>query len=290
MNRGVVVALLILLIAVVSDVHASKSRSRQSLNGRTIDLSWNTVPDTIPTIPQPIDTPTLKFAAEAYEEEDFNGQISGPMAGPWENILSTDKFEGTAVTKVFRSQKLQTLIVAYKGTSNLNNVVEDLKAMISVECVYNDIECGRVGLGFKNTFELDVDDVHDAIYPYIQKNYRIVFTGHSLGGATSTLALFYFATAYPKYKKFELVTYASPRVGNADFVESFSTNVNSYISKRRFVTRWRVGKLNSVDAVTMVPPQFYHMSRALPIRCPHTDPLRCHFMTSYESGYRKISV
>jgi len=75
-------------------------------------------------------------------------------------------------------------------------------------------------------------------------HYNIVLTGHSLGGAQATLLamdLYYNFRITDAY----LITFGSPRVGNADFATAFN---GAYAGRS-----WRV--TNQDDIVPHVPPQ-----------------------------------
>ena len=49
------------------------------------------------------------------------------------------------------------------------------------------------------------------------KDYKIIFTGHSLGGAISTLASYYFAKFNLAENEPVLITFGQPTVGDENF-------------------------------------------------------------------------
>ena len=75
------------------------------------------------------------------------------------------------------------------------------------------------------------------------KDYQIIFTGHSLGGAMSTLASYYFAKKKLAENELILITFGQPRVGN----ENFARDYMSMISNVYRIERYQ-------DLVAIVPP------------------------------------
>jgi pimeloyl-ACP methyl ester carboxylesterase len=92
---------------------------------------------------------------------------------------------------------------------------------------------GRVHQGFRDAFE----SLHSAIKDWLEGagDRRLVVAGHSLGAAMATIM----AGSYPAAT---LVTFGSPRVGDAAFVAGFAGR-----DVRRFV--------GCADLVTRVPPE-----------------------------------
>lgn len=81
------------------------------------------------------------------------------------------------------------------------------------------------------------------------RDYEIYITGHSLGAALATLFGYELAREdYLKESKVTVVSFASPRVGNWDFRESFDAQEN--------LTHYRI--TNDRDVVTAVPMIFFH--------------------------------
>jgi len=80
---------------------------------------------------------------------------------------------------------------------------------------------GRVHAGFVDALELVWPAIAEKLVP--RKDWRMLFTGHSLGAALATLAA---SRRIPE----ALVTFGSPLVGDADFASLFSqTNIRRYV-------------------------------------------------------------
>ena len=73
---------------------------------------------------------------------------------------------------------------------------------------------------------------------------KIVFTGHSLGAAVSTVAGHHFSAVYPSVQV-EVWTFGSPKVGNKTFVKEFKSRIHKSV---RIYAR--------DDPITMIPCDF----------------------------------
>lgn len=118
-------------------------------------------------------------------------------------------------------------VLSFRGTevSQKSDVLADLKAGKNIEA------CGgKVHVGFKG----EINKVWPAIEKAIAGIDTLYITGHSLGAAMATIA-----ASRMQDRVTTLITFGSPRVGNAEFVDSLT------------VTHYRVQ--NNCDDVTKVP-------------------------------------
>ncbi|KAI0169644.1 alpha/beta-hydrolase [Hypoxylon sp. FL1284] len=133
------------------------------------------------------------------------------------------------------------IVVSMKGSESVRNWLADF-AFIQAPCDLVD-DCS-VHVGFLTAYQEIQDVLLDAVanasatYP----DYKIIFTGHSLGGAVTTLA-----AGFARKRGFaaDLYTFGSPRVGNEAFV-SYVTNQTG--------TENRVTHVD--DPVPRLPPIF----------------------------------
>ena len=96
-----------------------------------------------------------------------------------------------------------------------------------------------------NIFNLIYKDVFsESIIRDLQSNpgYQVIFTGHSLGGAISTLISYYYASHTISSNESILIIFGQRRVGNENFARSF----NKYIP-----LIFRIARIN--DVVTKIP-------------------------------------
>jgi predicted lipase len=112
----------------------------------------------------------------------------------------------------------EKIIISFRGSSNIHNWIDNIQ--ISHINPYDDYADVSVDKGFYKALNY----VKEPVYNFINNmqstysNYNILITGHSLGGALSTLASFeiiYINGIKPE--NVELITFGSPRVGNNVF-------------------------------------------------------------------------
>jgi triacylglycerol lipase len=118
-------------------------------------------------------------------------------------------------------------VLSFRGTevTQKSDILADLKAGKNIEA------CGgKVHVGFKG----EINKVWPAIEKAIADVDKLYITGHSLGAAMATVA-----ASRVQSKVTALITFGSPRVGDAEFVKSLT------------VEHYRVQ--NNCDDVTKVP-------------------------------------
>lgn len=124
--------------------------------------------------------------------------------------------------QVFYVEYDDVLLVCFRGTESKHDVLADLNFMkVPFKLDHLPEEAWpEVHEGFKNQF----DSVCGKIDDVCSRAERIVFCGHSLGGALATLASLHFA-----YKNLganvSCVTFGSPRVGDVNFVRLFDHKI-----------------------------------------------------------------
>jgi len=134
------------------------------------------------------------------------------------------------------------IVVSYKGSTSLRNYLADF-VFYFVGC--NDLVDGcLVHAGFSKANDETWDKMLATLTTAAAQNpsYKIVFTGHSLGAAVSTLAA---ARARQAGFAIDLYNYGSPRVGNGAFVDF----VNNQAGQEFRVT-------HLTDPVPRLPPIF----------------------------------
>ena len=105
-------------------------------------------------------------------------------------------------------------IVVFRGTEEIKDLMTDLNTGFNKMGVHK---------GFFNALFI----VLAIIELRLPKAIVITFTGHSLGGALATIAANYFALDNNNICK--CITFASPMVGNIDFVTGFNEHVQESI-------------------------------------------------------------
>jgi len=112
----------------------------------------------------------------------------------------------------------EKIIVGFRGSSNIQNWVDNIQ--ISHISPYINYDNVSVDKGFYKALNYVKEPLYKNIDSMMQSypNYNILITGHSLGGALSTITGFeivYINGVKPE--KIELITFGSPRVGNKAF-------------------------------------------------------------------------
>lgn len=135
------------------------------------------------------------------------------------------------------------LIIAFRGTESKEDILTDLKITQVTLPLFDiaDFLCPYVHSGFSEQFF----SVNTHLENHIEEKNKIVFTGHSLGGALATIGSLYYSVMYPE-KDISCVTFGSPRVGDELFANYFDKHVKTsyrYVNDNDPVpclpTRWR---------------------------------------------------
>ena len=182
----------------------------------------------------------------------------------------------------------KTLIVSCRGTESTQDIWSDLQFwQDTLYDVYyhNNYHKYRefykkpcLHTGFYNQYNtlkyIIYKHIHEYVYQVKEGNRnrklnskiipRVIFTGHSLGGALATIAATCMSVQFMEHTNLviECHTFGSPRVGNQSFVNIFNRFV--HVSNRY---------VNDLDPVPMIPrfPGFYHVKGLQHICDTETD-------------------
>jgi hypothetical protein len=135
-----------------------------------------------------------------------------------------------------------SIFVGFRGSTNFHNWFTN----IHFSLIYPYDDDIALEKGFYNLFKSMKEDIYNNIDSLTKKynTKNILITGHSLGGAISTLLSFDILYNSLPYKIY-LITFGSPRVGNQKFMKEF--NKYNIYSKR--IT-------HHYDIVPHVPQEF----------------------------------
>ncbi|KAI8318308.1 alpha/beta-hydrolase [Martensiomyces pterosporus] len=129
-----------------------------------------------------------------------------------------DEKSGPSYGYVAHNERNGEIIVAFRGTTTTTDIVTDLKVLQA------DWEAAgpgaKVHLGFKKAVLSVANPIEGLIHTLLLQhpNHRIVFVGHSLGGAQASLAAAKFVAGNSGLmNRVSLYTYGQPRTGNSVF-------------------------------------------------------------------------
>ncbi|KAJ2725200.1 hypothetical protein GGI07_001462 [Coemansia sp. Benny D115] len=137
------------------------------------------------------------------------------------------------------------IIVSWRGSVVIMDWIADFKFAPTVWPI--SIKGSFVHKGFLNAYKGASENIKNVVSKLVDQypDYKIVLTGHSLGGAEAALAAVDFTIEHPEWaNRIELYTYGEPRVGNSVFAD--------WLSSQPFPI-YRV--VNQGDLVPRVPPQ-----------------------------------
>ena len=146
---------------------------------------------------------------------------------------------------ILKNKKFKKIICGFPGTTNAFQFALEFFVSFSVGIPNKNNEEFSVLKMFYDTFlEIKNDLINNlSLLPEIKdKEYQIIFTGHSLGGALATISSFYCVNHNIIESEPVLITFGQPRVGNELFAKYLTENIKQI---------YRVARLN--DLVTLIP-------------------------------------
>jgi hypothetical protein len=153
-------------------------------------------------------------------------------------IVVADDIKGA--TQLLRNDESKVIVVSFRGTKNPHNLIQDLKFWKSeldwdyqlkesvaklTEQETIQVDSGiRVHTGFLRMYRglagiNRAIDIQARTYP----DYRIVYTGHSLGGAMANLAAAEIYSTFGYGERISIYTFGQPRIGNQAWINYLQT-------------------------------------------------------------------
>ena len=196
-------------------------------------------------VPPGFDLPAALEAAglvmQAYEQfAAFKAGHPWSLQGDYTNLQSFSAKAGGLLTEfehaepfgfVAQNNKSQTVFVTFRGTET----PEDWLSNLTINQTSH--PWGPVEDGFARIYAQCSSAITGAVEHAAAA--KVIATGHSLGGALSTLAA---ADLAIRQAPVQLYNFASPRTGSPSFADTFN---------QRIPTAWRT--VNTEDIVTTVP-------------------------------------
>lgn len=135
---------------------------------------------------------------------------------------------------------------------------------------------GRIHTGFRRITNSIIEPIPQDVIQQINPNKPCYVSGHSLGAALATIIALDLALAVPALQpQIQLYAYASPRVGDPDFVRSYA---------RILPNSFRI--TNLADPIPMMPPtklraEFVHVGEEWSFISQSSDILPNHIVDTY---------
>ncbi|EAR84464.2 lipase family protein (macronuclear) [Tetrahymena thermophila SB210] len=120
------------------------------------------------------------------------------------------------------------IIIAIRGTANLNNWITNLKAF---PVDFPDCDGCQIHMGFRDHAQSIQNHINQCVKNILEKyvDANVIITGHSLGGAIATLISVEVLKYLQPKNQISLYTFGAPKIGNQNFVEYLNQIIpNSY--------------------------------------------------------------
>ena len=158
-------------------------------------------------------------------------------------------FLSPIIMTILERQSKKELIVGFSGTKNPAQLIDEFLNNKPVDYEIHNIPGAKV---FEFFYSHYVKEFRNHLQDQLKsikdnpdyKNYKIIFTGHSLGAALTNHAVAdALLSGLLSNHKVSVYTYGQPRIGNKDFLDGFIGKIGEY---------YRI--VNFKDAVTAIPP------------------------------------
>jgi predicted lipase len=122
---------------------------------------------------------------------------------------------------LFKSKVQKIAVFAFRGTEpNIDDWKKNFKIWLAtVSLRHRNCRFFKVHKGFHDRYK-DIQKWFEAEYRVIPRDYQIVITGHSLGGALATISAAY-ASSRMGRAPHAVITFASPKVGDKRFQKCY---------------------------------------------------------------------
>ena len=166
-----------------------------------------------------------------------------------ENLDIVKKYNNRQTgVQYFIGRKDDKLVICFRGSDELSDWMNDFKFFKKIVPYGNSKTKIRIHTGFYDLYQTIRNDIKNFIFNEIHRSKNSVknidIIGHSLGSSLSLLCGIDLQFNYPEIH-YTIITFGSPRVGNAAFVKSYN---------KRLKKTLRIE--NGNDIVTKLPFKF----------------------------------
>jgi len=169
----------------------------------------------IPVDNRPTDYEYALLSEHVYKGKVLNQDDCLPEDNKWK-IIKIKNGESGYFGVIYINHQIKQIVLSHRGTKSLKAVLEDIKGIM---------------LNLKSKQKIEAFDFVDRAIKLINegeelKDYRLSFTGHSLGAFLAELSVYY-CHSYFKYTNVNAVTFESP--GSKESMEDLQSNLESII-------------------------------------------------------------
>ncbi|OXA42130.1 Lipase [Folsomia candida] len=162
--------------------------------------------------------------------------------------------EANTLAFIAVNKELKEIVVSYRGTLNVANVVHDIHpSVVSIEAGSSALERGKKSKGPEIWVHTGMINATNSLYPEVveklgkvlkeNEDFDVVVIGHSLGASAASLTLFLLKEGhglpkdFPKPKSYAYFGYGTPRIGNqayADYWNAQEMQITRVVNKADF--------------------------------------------------------
>lgn len=240
-----------------------------------------------PRVEQDVLVRAASFSSEAY---DISKKEQGTLLGPLWTLYDESTDTSAGVTRVIGQSGSTDLYVYFGGSKSRENWKTN--ANVLGDTVPADWGCDapnvmRTHKGFTKAFQSVAPKLLVALETELGNltgNPRVIFCGHSLGGALATMAGLYVACKIPRIREnMAVVTFGAPQVGDANFVKFFDQ-----------VVPRSVRVVNPMDPVPrLLNVQLVHVKGYYPVSTVSLNITKAHSLSTYTAAVklpRSVSI
>ena len=173
------------------------------------------------------------LAANVYKSKEVIHETYGTDFSVYTNEINEIRYI------VLTDDSTKSHYVSIRGTANSHNAMQDIN-------FFKD-KSKRLGINIHTGFHRTAEMIADDLLNRLKEDYKVVVTGHSLGGAAAVVVSWYLD--YANFNVGECITFGQPKVTDS--------HGNRMMRDKIKLTR----VVNETDVVPLVPPTGTHRHR-----------------------------
>ena len=164
---------------------------------------------------------------------------------------------------ILKNDEYKKIVVAFPGSETYLQIIDEIYDIDMIQLPIKDGKNNYYVLQmYYNIFKVIEKDLFDNLISIIgldNSEYQVIFTGHSIGGAISTLSSFYYIKKYNFKAENILITFGQPKVGSEIFAKEFTSIMKN--QTYRIARKEDIGSLfpfiNGIESIWSLFKSFY---------------------------------